>query len=128
MSYVEKSFFVVLGVHPPNIITMADDNPSPQNVMERTAALREELAKVERAEQEVREAEERRRAEKAARKAARAARRAEKQKAAEVPEVPETAEMGERSAEMEVDGGAEVTDKGTCFPCLRRKVVCEWPR
>ena len=104
---------------------MADDDTAPLNLTERAAALREELAKVEQAEQEAREAEERRRAEKAARKAARAARRAEKQK---VPEVPETAEMGEGGAEMEVDGGAEVPDKGTCFPCLRRKVVCEWPR
>ena len=107
---------------------MADDDTAPLNFTERAAALREELAKVEQAEQEAQEAEERRRAEKAARKAARAARRAGKQKAAEMPEVPETAEMGERSAEMEVDRGAEVTDKGTCFPCLRRKVVCEWPR
>jgi septal ring factor EnvC (AmiA/AmiB activator) len=109
---------------------MADDDTAPLNLTERAAALREELAKVEQAEQEAQEAEERRRAEKAARKAARAARRAEKQKAAEMPEVPETAEMGEGSAEtgMEVDRGAENVDKGTCFPCLRRKVVCEWPR
>ena len=90
---------------------MADDNPSPHNLTERAAALREELAKVEQAEQEAQEAEERRRAEKAARKAARAARRAEKQKAAEM--------------EMEVDGGAE---KGTCFPCAKRRAQCVWPR
>jgi septal ring factor EnvC (AmiA/AmiB activator) len=99
---------------------MADDDTAPHNLTERAAALREELAKVEQAEKEAREAEERRRAEKAARKAARAARRAEKQKAADVPEVPETAETG-----MEVDGGAE---KGTCFPCAKRRVQCVWPR